>query len=146
MGRLIVEAAVDRGHLVTTFNRGRTGGDAAGAEAVHGDRENAADLARLVGGREWDAVIDTSGYVPAVVGNTARLLSGKAAAYAFMSTVSVYPDWPQGPVSEDTHPGRQRQVTLPSPSPFRPRPEARPTTGTDLRMAERAGPGLPWWR
>jgi 2'-hydroxyisoflavone reductase len=102
VGRLIVEAATDRGHLVTTFNRGCTGSDAAGVEAVRGDRENAADLARLVGGREWDAVVDTSGYVPAVVGNAARVLSGKAAAYAFMSTVSVYPDWPQGPVSEDS--------------------------------------------
>ncbi len=102
VGRLIVEAAIDRGHLVTTFNRGRTGGDAVGVEAVRGDRENAGDLARLVRGREWDAVVDTSGYVPAVVGNAAQVLSSRAAAYALMSTVSVYPDWPQGPVSEDS--------------------------------------------
>lgn len=102
VGRLIVEAAIGRGHLVTTFNRGRTGGDAVGVEAVRGDRENDLDLARLVDGREWDAIVDTSGYVPAVVGNAARVLSSKAGAYAFMSTVSVYPDWPQGPVSEDS--------------------------------------------
>src|SRR6266700_256877 len=72
VGRLIVEAAIARSHQVTAFNRGRSGSDAAGAEAVRGDRENAADLTRLVDGREWDAVIDTSGYVPAVVGNAAR--------------------------------------------------------------------------
>lgn len=101
VGRLIAEAAIDRGHVVMTFNRGRTGIDVPGATAVHGDRENAADLARLVKDREWDAVVDTSGYVPAVVGDTARVLSSRAAAYAFMSTVSVYPDWPQDPVSED---------------------------------------------
>jgi 2'-hydroxyisoflavone reductase len=99
-GRFIAEAAIDRGHVVTTFNRGRSGDDPAGAEAVRGDRENGADLARLVRGREWDAVLDTSGYVPAVVGNAARVLSGNAAAYAFISTVSLYSDWPQNPVSE----------------------------------------------
>lgn len=102
VGRSIVEAAIGRGHFVTTFNRGRTGSDVAGAEAVRGDRENAADLARLVSGREWDAVVDTSGYVPAVVGHAARALSGRAGAYLFFSTVSVYPDWPQEPVSEDS--------------------------------------------
>jgi nucleoside-diphosphate-sugar epimerase len=57
---------------------------------------------RALASREWDAVIDASGYVPAVVGNAAQVLSGKAAAHAFMSTVSVYPDRPQGPVSEDS--------------------------------------------
>lgn len=102
VGRLIVEAAIERGDVVTTFNRGRTGSDAVGVEAVRGDRENAGDLSRLVKGREWDAVIDTSGYVPAVVRNAARALSGKAATYVFLSTVSVYPDWPQNAVSEDS--------------------------------------------
>jgi 2'-hydroxyisoflavone reductase len=100
VGRFLVEMALERGHAVTTFNRGRTGSDVAGAEAVLGDREDAADVARLVNGREWDAVIDTSGYVPAVVGHAAQALYGRAAAYAFLSTVSVYPDWPQGAVSE----------------------------------------------
>jgi len=70
---------------------------------VRGDRENAEDLASLVTGREWDAVVDTSGYVPAVVGHAARALSGRAGAYLFLSTVSVYQDWPQKPVSEDSH-------------------------------------------
>jgi 2'-hydroxyisoflavone reductase len=100
VGRLIVEAAIDRGHLVTTFNRGRSGADPAGAEVVRGDRESGGDLARLVSGREWDAVVDTSGYVPAVVGNAAQVLSGRAASYAFISTVSLYSDWPQNAVSE----------------------------------------------
>lgn len=95
VGRLIVEVAIGRGHQVTTFNRGRTGNDVDGATAVRGDREKPSDLASLVSGREWDAVVDTSGYVPAVVGDAARALSGRAGAYAFLSTVSVYPDWPQ---------------------------------------------------
>lgn len=53
-------------------------------------------------GRDWDAVVHTSGYVPAVVGDAARAVSGRAGAYVFFSTVSVYPDWPQQGVSEDS--------------------------------------------
>jgi 2'-hydroxyisoflavone reductase len=102
VGRLIAETAINRGHVVTTFNRGRTGSDTAGAQAVRGDREDTADLLRLVSGHEWDAVVDTSGYVPAVVGNAARALSGRASMYVFLSTVSVYPDWPQEAVSEES--------------------------------------------
>ncbi|WP_433498849.1 SDR family oxidoreductase [Sphaerimonospora sp. CA-214678] len=100
VGRALVEQAAALGHQVTTFNRGRTGQDVPGVEAVRGDRENAADLHALVTGREWDWVVDTSGYVPRVVGNAARLLSGRAGAYIFLSTVSVYPEWPAEPVDE----------------------------------------------
>jgi nucleoside-diphosphate-sugar epimerase len=102
VGRLIAETAIERGHLVTTFNRGRTGSDVVGVESVHGDREETADLATLVNAREWDAVIDTSGYVPAVVGSAAHVLSSRAPTYVFMSTVSVYPDWPNEGVSENS--------------------------------------------
>jgi nucleoside-diphosphate-sugar epimerase len=102
VGRLIAETAIERGHLVTTFNRGRTGSDVVGVESVHGDREETADLATLVNARRWDAVIDTSGYVPAVVGSAAHILSSRASTYVFMSTVSVYPDWPNEGVSENS--------------------------------------------
>lgn len=102
VGRALVEQAVALGHQVTTFNRGRTGQDVPGVEAVRGDRENTADLLSLVSGREWDWVADTSGYVPQVVGNAARLLSSRAGTFVFLSTVSVYPDWPAEPVSEDS--------------------------------------------
>ncbi len=45
-----------------------------------------------LGGRSWDAVIDPSGYVPAVVRRSAEALrdSGR---YVFVSTISVYPDF-----------------------------------------------------
>jgi 2'-hydroxyisoflavone reductase len=42
-------------------------------------------------GRSWDAVIDTSGYVPRVVGEGADLLAGAAKHYTFVSSISVYP-------------------------------------------------------
>jgi 2'-hydroxyisoflavone reductase len=102
LGRVLVEDAVLRGHDVTTFNRGRTGVDVVGAEVVRGDREDGDDLKRLVSGRDWHAVIDTSGQIPCVVGSAAAALNGRAGAYVFVSTVSVYTGWPVEPVDEDS--------------------------------------------
>jgi 2'-hydroxyisoflavone reductase len=100
VGRAIVEEALGREHEVTSFNRGLTGMDVAGVEAVRGDRESSADLHRLIAGGSWDVVVDTSGYVPRVVGDAARALVGRARGYVFLSTISVYPDWPAKGVSE----------------------------------------------
>jgi 2'-hydroxyisoflavone reductase len=100
VGRAIVEEALGRGHEVTTFNRGQSGVDLAGAEAVRGDRESSSDLHALVAGRSWDVVVDTSGYVPLVVRDAARALFDRARHYVFLSTISVYPDWPAKGVSE----------------------------------------------
>ncbi|GAA2414483.1 NAD-dependent epimerase/dehydratase family protein [Nonomuraea africana] len=94
LGRAYVTEALARGHEVTTFNRGQSYPDVPGAEAVHGDREVTADLERLVEGRQWDIVVDTSAYVPRVAGESARLLSGHATTYAFISTVSAVRDFP----------------------------------------------------
>ncbi|MEW9549499.1 NAD-dependent epimerase/dehydratase family protein [Nonomuraea sp. NPDC050783] len=101
LGRAVVEEALARGHEVTTFNRGRSGPDVPGVEAVRGDRESAADLERLVEGRSWDFVVDTSGYVPRVVGGSARALSGHAGTYAFVSTISALAGFPAQPATED---------------------------------------------
>ncbi len=91
VGRHVVEAALDRGHEVTLFNRGRTDPSLfPGVEAIRGDRE-AGDLAAL-SGRRWDAVVDTSGRVPRWVGDAARLLVGAVEHYTFVSSISVYAD------------------------------------------------------
>jgi 2'-hydroxyisoflavone reductase len=100
LGRTIVEAALARGHAVTTFNRGRTGKDVPGATTVRGDREDAGDLARLASHGPWDAVIDVCGFTPRVVGDAVRALDGRAGAYAFISSVSAYRDWPEARVDE----------------------------------------------
>ncbi|TMR90131.1 NAD-dependent epimerase/dehydratase family protein [Nonomuraea basaltis] len=102
LGRAVVEAALARGHEVTTFNRGRSGPDVPGVEAVRGDREVPADLERLTGGRSWDFVVDTSGYVPRVVGESARALSGHAGTYAFVSTISAIAGFPGKPAEDDS--------------------------------------------
>ena len=76
------------GHDVTLFNRGETNPELfPELEKLQGDRDG--DLSALEG-REWDAVIDPSGYVPRVVRASAELLRGSAGHYVFVSSGSVY--------------------------------------------------------
>jgi 2'-hydroxyisoflavone reductase len=97
LGRAAVEAAVARGHAVTLFTRGGTNPDLfPGLEKVRGDR--ATDP--LPAG-EWDAVIDTSGYDPGVVTRSAEALRESVGRYLFVSSLSVYADFSEGP-SEDS--------------------------------------------
>src|SRR5437763_9117972 len=88
LGRAAVEAALARGHAVTIFNRGQTNPELfPEAEKLRGDRDGG--LTALEG-REWDAVIDPSGYVPRVVRAGAELLRGSVGHYVFVSSGSVY--------------------------------------------------------
>lgn len=89
LGRALVDAARQRGHRVTLFNRGLSNPDAyPDIETIHGDRET--DLARLRGGR-WDAVIDTCGYAPRQLALSTAALRGAVDHYTFISTLSVFP-------------------------------------------------------
>ncbi len=89
VGRHLVEAALDRGHEVTLFNRGRTNTDLfPEVERLQGDRDG--DLSALEG-RTWDAVFDPSGYVPRVVRASAEVLAPSVGHYTFVSSGSVYP-------------------------------------------------------
>ncbi len=98
LGRHFVEAATRVGHEVTVFHRGRHGAELfPGIERIVGDRDGDLDL---LAGREWDAVLDTSGYVPRVVGASVRKLAACARFYAFVSSVSVYADLSQPGVDE----------------------------------------------
>jgi len=97
LGRAIAADALARGHELTLFTRGTTNPDLfPEAERIRGDRKR--DLAAIEG-RTWDAVIDTSGYLPADVRASAELLrdSGR---YVFVSSVSVYADFSSGPTEE----------------------------------------------
>jgi 2'-hydroxyisoflavone reductase len=88
VGRHLVEAALAGGHEVTLFHRGRTGPDLfPDLEHVLGDRQS--DLG-LLSARTWDAVVDTSGYVPRIVRMSAQALREAAERYLFISTISVY--------------------------------------------------------
>ncbi|HET6910905.1 MAG TPA: hypothetical protein VFH54_16360 [Mycobacteriales bacterium] len=88
VGRAIVQAAIDRGHDVTLFNRGKTDpGAFPDAEHVIGDRDG--DLSGLKG-REWDATVDVCAYVPRQVRSLLETLGDGAGHYTFISTISVY--------------------------------------------------------
>jgi 2'-hydroxyisoflavone reductase len=88
LGRALTEGAVNRGHTLTLFNRGRTNPELfPEVEKLRGDRQG--DLASLHG-RVWDVVIDTSGNVPSVVRSSTELLSQVAGYYLFVSSRSVY--------------------------------------------------------
>lgn len=87
LGRALVEAALERGHHVTMFNRGRSAPPPDGVDRVAGDRDGGLDA---LGHRTFDAVLDTSGYVPRVVGEAARRMADAAEHYVFTSSISVY--------------------------------------------------------
>lgn len=93
VGRHTVQVALDRGHQVTLFNRGKTNADLfPNVERLQGDRGlrgSVADLAALRG-RTWDAVIDVNGYVPRQIREMADVLRGNVGHYTFVSTVSVF--------------------------------------------------------
>ena len=100
VGRAVVVTALGHGWEVATFNRGLSAADVPGVRALRGDRTKAADLAGLADAGPWDAVIDTSGYVPREVLAACQRLEPVATHYVFMSTVSVYPGWPAKPLTE----------------------------------------------
>ncbi|HEY9774642.1 MAG TPA: NAD-dependent epimerase/dehydratase family protein [Planktothrix sp.] len=88
LGRYLVEAALASGHEVTLFNRGKTNPDLfAEVEKIRGNRDGGLEV---LSGRTWDAVLDTSGYLPRLVEQSAKLIADWAALYVFISTISVY--------------------------------------------------------
>src|SRR5262245_48985136 len=96
LGRAVVDAALTDGHELTLFNRGQTNPDLyRDVEQLHGDRTDDLSLLR---GRHWDAVIDTSGYVPGIVRAAANALH-EVGLYCFVSSVSAYASF-GGPVRE----------------------------------------------
>jgi len=88
LGPHVVEAALAKQWEVTLFNRGKTRPELfPDVEKLQGDRDGKLDALR---GRSWDAVVDTSGYVPRIVGDSAKLLADAARQYVFISSISAY--------------------------------------------------------
>jgi 2'-hydroxyisoflavone reductase len=98
-----VRYAVERGHEVTIFNRGRSApGMFEGVEEVTGDRA-ANDYASLRG-RTWDAVIDNSAATataPQWVREAGAVLKDSVGQYLFISTRSVFRDLSGVPATVD---------------------------------------------
>lgn len=99
VGRAITEAALTAGHEVTLFNRGRSNAHLfPDVEKLVGDRDGGLHVLR---GRHWDAVIDTSGYIPRHVGDAAELLSAAVDHYTFISTISTYASFAEPGIDEN---------------------------------------------
>ncbi len=109
LGRHLVETARAAGHTVTLFNRGKHGPDLfPELERITGDRDTDLDL---LGEREWDAVIDTCGYVPRLVGKSATALSKRVKHYTFISSISVYADFSRPRMDETAPVGTLEDTT-----------------------------------
>jgi 2'-hydroxyisoflavone reductase len=112
LGPKTIEVALARGHHVTIFNRGKREKLLPlefPVEHLYGNRdpELPADdergpdgkllrpdgtpkgLEQLVG-KQWDVVIDNSGYFPRMVSASAQLLAANASQYIFISSISAY--------------------------------------------------------
>lgn len=103
LGRHLAALALAAGHELALLHRGRSGA-ALFPEALHllADRNDEAALAAaLTGAGPWDAVIDTSAYVPRQVHALARVLAGRTRHYQLVSTISVYDDAPRPSTPED---------------------------------------------
>ena len=83
-----INYALSRGHRVTMFNRGKTAPDMfPDVERLIGDRGGDLDALK---GRDWDAVIDNSGFYPRHAKLSAELLDGHVGKYMFVASIDVY--------------------------------------------------------
>jgi 2'-hydroxyisoflavone reductase len=99
LGRHTVDAALHDGHNVTIFTRGETNPELfPEVEHLRGNRDG--DLDALRDG-SWDGVVDTSGYVPRIVRQSAELLRDRVQRYVFVSSISAYGDFSK-PITETT--------------------------------------------
>lgn len=101
LGPQIVQAALDRKHAVSIFNRGKTnpGLFPDSVEKLQGDRTG--DYESLKG-KTWDAVVDVPATLPRWVNSACDALKDATKQYLFISTVSVYDDYTK-PVNEESH-------------------------------------------
>ena len=87
IGPHMVRYAVERGHDVTIFTRGRTQAELPDVEHLIGDRDN--DLSALRG-RSWDVVLDNNSRDYRWVKRSTELLRDSAEQYLFVSSISAY--------------------------------------------------------
>ena len=90
IGPFQVRYALERGHEVTLFNRGRTNRNMfPEVETLIGDRNGQLDALK---GRNWDVVIDNSRSNPAWVRMSAEFLKDSVGRYFYVSSRSAYAD------------------------------------------------------
>ena len=98
IGPHFVNALTAGGHEITLFNRGKRDPEAKqGVEQLLGDRN---DNLKSLEGRDWDVVIDNSGYTPNQVKLSTDLLKPHSKHYIFISSIAVYDDFQNPPIDE----------------------------------------------
>jgi nucleoside-diphosphate-sugar epimerase len=108
IGSAAAAEAVSRGAQVTIVTRSEPARAVApGVRALRADVRDAAQLRGVLGGEEFDAVVNWVGYVPGDVRDHPALFTGSAGQYVFISTCSVYArPVPRLPITESS-PRRQ---------------------------------------
>ena len=106
VGRRMVDLLVRDGHTVSVLNRGQTASALPeGVSRIVGDRTSTESMRAALGGTEWDAVIDVSGFVMAAGGGEFEellgLLDGRVGAYVFVSSIMAYEPSGVMPWTED---------------------------------------------
>lgn len=102
-----IRYAIERGHHVTIFNRGRRETELpASVIQLQGDRNEADGLAALKAeiakGVTWDVVIDNPTTLPFWVRDAGEVLRDATRHYVFISTISVYADVSRRGMDENT--------------------------------------------
>lgn len=98
LGPHLTDELLSHGHKVTYFNRGNEHCYFPEVERLQGDRYG---NLKALEGRKWDAIIDTSGYIPRVVEASSKILAKATDHYTFISTISVYDNFNQFNIDED---------------------------------------------
>jgi len=101
LGPHLVAALQERGHELTLFNRGKRGngpGLFKEIETLVGDRNGDVDALK---GRDWDVVLDTSGFTSKQVKRTTEILRDHSKQYIFVSTDMAYADKAIGGIDEN---------------------------------------------
>jgi 2'-hydroxyisoflavone reductase len=96
LGIHLTEELVNRGHEVTLFNSGTRSTDFP-VQQLEGNRDGNLEALR---GHTWDAVIDTSGHLPRIVEQSAKMLSDATKHYTFLSTIGVYENFKTSDIDE----------------------------------------------
>ncbi|MEP6692831.1 MAG: NAD-dependent epimerase/dehydratase family protein [Gemmatimonadaceae bacterium] len=101
IGPFQVRYAVERGHHVTVYNRGKHQADLpASVEHLAGDRA-VGDYASLAG-KTWDVVIDNSATNPKWVKESTAALKNSAQRYVYVSSTGVYYPYKTRPIDESS--------------------------------------------
>jgi 2'-hydroxyisoflavone reductase len=101
LGPHTVERLIARGHTVTLFNRGKTFPELfPDLEKLRGNRGVAGKAAaepdfksieaEIAKGRKWDAVIDTSAYVPKYMRASTAVLKDAVTHYVMVASINAY--------------------------------------------------------